>query len=610
MKEIEQSAFSTWSGLNSLVLEYDKNVGVPPGQLFQNLSGIYVQRLYVKGKMYGDVYFHGFEAPNLLALAIYKSDVDMFDFGSLTAKNTVEWLDISGNKLVTIDSVEKMLKLRYLNVNNQTPDICMEIGNGTSGRRFPDNLDFIDLSDTLLCNIPTLGDIPFKVVNLSHSNFPIVPWVLAEKCVNDPKLPIISLDLQDAGLCSGQEFFAFCDWSALNVINLSNNELGLNGEFCSDAENSHIMGFLKPFWNLTELYLDSNYMEYDLPPNMLVNQQQLQSLHVSKMSLTNMTVKIRHLTQLKFLDLSSNKIQCFYTQTMRDINTIIGYTPVRRNVTITLEMNMIHNPFYCGCSCLEFYQWMRNVRPYITYTDLGSYQCIFDNGRKANMSNLNLIVDILYSHCTPTDRSPAMRMVITILTVYIFISTVTISFRFRYTLKYIWLKYKMHRQYLERKLLDPKYVFDAFVSCARADAIWIKRNFLPKLENQETQMKFCVAQRDFIVGVTIIDNIVRNITQSRKVVYVISQEFLKSGWCKEELLIGRQESLSRGKNILICIFMPDIIYNQLSDRFRFILNHVTCIKWPRDPAAQQVFWIMLQRALLDGEEIKDKAPVE
>ena len=28
----------------------------------------------------------------------------------------------------------------------------------------------------------------------------------------------------------------------------------------------------------------------------------------------------------------------------------------------------------------------------------------------------------------------------------------------------------------------------------------------------------------------------------------------------------------------------------------------TCIKWPRDPAAQQVFWIMLQRALLDGEE--------
>ena len=56
--------------------------------------------------------------------------------------------------------------------------------------------------------------------------------------------------------------------------------------------------------------------------------------------------------------------------------------------------------------------------------------------------------------------------------------------------------------------------------------------------------------------------------------------------------------------------MPDIIHNKLPDRFRFILNHVTCIKWLRDPAAQEVFWIMLQRSLLDGEEMKDKAPVK
>ena len=105
-----------------------------------------------------------------------------------------------------------------------------------------------------------------------------------------------------------------------------------------------------------------------------------------------------------------------------------------------------------------------------------------------------------------------------------------------------------------------------------------------------------------MVGATIIDNIVRSIDRSRKVVFIISQNFLKSGWCKEELLIGHQESLSRGKNILICIFMPDIIHNQLPNRFRFILNHMTCIKWPRIPAAQQVFWIKLQRALQDHKD--------
>ena len=79
---------------------------------------------------------------------------------------------------------------------------------------------------------------------------------------------------------------------------------------------------------------------------------------------------------------------------------------------------------------------------------------------------------------------------------------------------------------------------------------------------------------------------------------------MKSGWCQEELLIGHSESLSRGKNILICIFMHDIVHSQLSDRFRFILNQVTCIKWPCDPAAQQVFWVMLHKALLDSNNVR------
>ena len=244
---------------------------------------------------------------------------------------------------------------------------------------------------------------------------------------------------------------------------------------------------------------------------------------------------------------------------------------------------------------------MRNVRHYITFTNLDSYQCTFDNGRKVSLSNLHLIVELLNSECLLIDWTLLVKTTISMLFLYSLILIATLLFRFRHTLRYIWLKHKMHRLHLERHILDPKYHFDAFVSCERADAIWVKRNVISKLENQQTGLKFCVAQRNFLVGATIIDNIVRSINQSRKVVFVISQNFLKSGWCKEELLIGHQESLYRGKNIIICIFMPDIIHNQLSDRFRIILNHVTCIKWPRDQAAQQVFWIMLQRALLDGQ---------
>ena len=470
----------------------------------------------------------------------------------------------------------------------------------------PDSLMFVDFSGTRRCYSLNNCFYHLEFVNLRNNGLNNFFENHHYTCMNTTdKVAIRHLDMRDNDIqCIHSTVFTQLDWSALNVLKLSNNDLGFgDSEECgTDIQPEHTMDFLKPLWNLTELYLDKNFRKYDLPSNMLINQTKLQSLHLSDMFLTDLTLELGHLTDLRFIDLTHNKIQCLYTSRMRDINKIIHYTPGRRNVSKIFEMNLYHNTLRCSCFCLQFYQWIRKVHTFITFTDINSYQCTFDNGQQVNLSNINLIVDALQSHCVSIDWTPAQTAMITILFTYGFIFTVTTIFRFRHTLRYIWLKHKMHREILESQLLDPKYNFDAFVSCDRADAIWVKRNFLLKLENEETGLKFCVAQRNFMVGTTIIDNIVRSINQSRKVIYVISQNFLNSGWCKEELLIGHQESLSRGKNILICIFMPDIIHNQLSDRFRFILNHVTCIKWPRDPAGQQVFWIVLQRALLDGQE--------
>ena len=228
---------------------------------------------------------------------------------------------------------------------------------------------------------------------------------------------------------------------------------------------------------------------------MLLNQTQVQSLYLSDMFLTNLTLEMDHLIDLKFLDLSHNKIHCLYTSSVRDFNQIIHYTPGKRNVSSVLEINLSDNPLRCSCLCIEFYERMRNVRHYITFTNLESYQCTFDNGRKANMSNLHVIVDILYSQCVSTDWLLVIKIVTTMLFLYSLILTATMLFRFRHTLRYIWLKHRMQRLYLERHILGPKYNFDAFVSCERTDAIGVKRNLLPKLENQQNGLKFCVAQR-------------------------------------------------------------------------------------------------------------------
>ena len=195
---------------------------------------------------------------------------------------------------------------------------------------------------------------------------------------------------------------------SLNVLKLCNNQLGSDeSKECREIQRLYFMNILKQFWNLTH--------------DMLYNQTQLQSLNISDTILTNLTVKIGHLTNLKFLDLLQNKIQCLYTSTIRDINTIIHYTPEKRNVSKVFQMNLSHNPLLCTRSCLEFYQWIGNVRQYITFKDFNSYECTFDDGHKVNLSDLKLIVDVLHSQCPLTDWSLVKRTSTAIITVYMFI---------------------------------------------------------------------------------------------------------------------------------------------------------------------------------------------
>ena len=56
--------------------------------------------------------------------------------------------------------------------------------------------------------------------------------------------------------------------------------------------------------------------------------------------------------------------------------------------------------------------------------------------------------------------------------------------------------------------------------------------------------------------------------------------------------------------MIICIFMPEIDVRErhLPARINMLRHQVTCIKWPRDEVAHQVFWIQMERALLQNKE--------
>ena len=305
---IEQAAFSDWKALNSLDLIPDDSLERFPSkcpivasgtqsdtndlQIFRNLSSLHVESLYIEGGLSGKVHFHNFEAPNLIALAIMNTEVRDFDFKSLNVP-TLRWLDISSNRIRTL-YMPKMQQLMYLNISHQTLKRCFP-----PYTILPDSLMSVDFSGTPRCSPLSICLFHIEFVNLRNTRltkfFDDVNLSQAKefftRCINitGRKVAIKHLDLQDNDLqCVHPTIFTKYDWSALNILKLSNNRLGFDDSACVDTNTSHSMDFLRPLRNLTELYLDGNPIKYVLLPNTLLNQTKLQYLNLSVTTLTNL----------------------------------------------------------------------------------------------------------------------------------------------------------------------------------------------------------------------------------------------------------------------------------------------------------------------------------
>ena len=168
-----------------------------------------------------------------------------------------------------------------------------------------------------------------------------------------------------------------------------------------------------------------------------------------------------------------------------------------------------------------------------------TYQCVFDDGQKETLNHILFTVAELESKSYNTVW---LNIYIGIeFLVYLLITAFCFMYRIRHDIWYIYLKINLNRQRLKALLDQKNYIYSAFISCDHRDAkYFVKRRFLPNLETNETKFKFCVSQRDFIVGATIIDNIMRSMEKSRRIIFIISQYFLTSNWCKEEIRIAHQ----------------------------------------------------------------------
>lgn len=97
----------------------------------------------------------------------------------------------------------------------------------------------------------------------------------------------------------------------------------------------------------------------------------------------------------------------------------------------------------------------------------------------------------------------------------------------------------------KRKLLkrhrdaeEGEYTYDVFVSYSDQNRDWVLEQLLPNIE-REDELNICLHERDFKVGLTILENIINCMDQSRCILLVISKSFVSSNWCQFELHLAQ-----------------------------------------------------------------------
>ncbi|XP_007260346.3 toll-like receptor 2 type-2 [Astyanax mexicanus] len=142
--------------------------------------------------------------------------------------------------------------------------------------------------------------------------------------------------------------------------------------------------------------------------------------------------------------------------------------------------------------------------------------------------------------------------------------------------------------------------YDAFVSYSQRDAEWVEEILVPKLESAQPPFALCLHERDFRPGRWIVDNIIDSIEKSHRTLFVLSQHFVTSEWCRYELDFSHFRIVDEHNDSAVLILLEPIAKQTIPKRFcklRKIMNSKTYLEWPQEEERREEFWSNLQAAL-------------
>ncbi|NXE58265.1 TLR21 protein, partial [Casuarius casuarius] len=361
---------------------------------------------------------------------------------------------------------------------------------------------------------------------------------------------LMYLDLHDNLLVNNRLTETTCEgaWPLLQTLNLSQNSLK------SLKQTAKHLSHLSKLINL-----DISQNNFGEIPDTCQWPENLKHLNLSSTQIPKLTTCIP--LTLEVLDVSANKLKEFGLQlpflkelyiAKNQLKTLPDAAPIPNLVAMTIRRNKL-NSF--------------SKEDYICDSPL------VVRGEQVAAVHLSLM------EC---HRSLTVSLICALVFLVILVLVV---FGYKYhAIWYVRMTWAWLRAKRKPKQGPPKDIcYDAFVSYSENDSDWVENIMVQELEQACPPFRLCLHKRDFVPGKWIVDNIIDSIEKSHKTLFVLSEHFVQSEWCKYELDFSHFRLFDENNDAAILILLEPIQSKAIPKRFcklRKIMNTKTYLEWP------------------------------
>ncbi|XP_009675412.1 toll-like receptor 2 type-1 isoform X1 [Struthio camelus] len=477
----------------------------------------------------------------------------------------------------------------------------------------PSSVETISITNITIQNFHLFLDLKsaesqvkdLKRLRIASSRVFMVPCNLAKHFSS-----LVYLDLHDNLLVNNRLTETTCEggWPLLQTLNLSQNSLK---SLKQTAKNlSHLSKLIN---------LDISQNNFGEIPDTCQWPENLKHLNLSSTQIPKLTTCIP--LTLEVLDVSANNLKEFGLQlpflkelyvAKNQLKTLPDAAPIPNLVAMTIRRNKLNsfskaefesfrkmevldasdNNFICSCEFLSFIHHEAGIAQILAGWP-ENYICdspLTVRGEQVGAVHLSLM------EC---HRSLVVSLICALVFLVILV-LVVVGYKY-HAIWYMRMTWAWLRAKRKPKQGPPKDIcYDAFVSYSENDSDWVENIMVQELEQACPPFRLCLHKRDFVPGKWIVDNIIDSIEKSHKTLFVLSEHFVQSEWCKYELDFSHFRLFDENNDAAILILLEPIQSKAIPKRFcklRKIMNTKTYLEWPPGEEQQQIFWENLKAAL-------------